>query len=289
MSLIGTMDSGVSALRSFTKGLEVIGNNIANVNTTGFKGASASYADSFSNILQQASPSADTNTVAIGTGVQLSGINTDFSQGSLSSTGKSTDLGVSGNGFFTVKDPSSGASFVTRAGDFNWDASGYLVTTQGYRVQGLTGGSAGTPPATLGDIKQSSPAAGAAQIQSVAIDSAGNVIESYSDGTTATTNTLLLQDFKNPSALTPEGNNLYTGMSVAGPTNGSATLLTDGTNNPATNGLGRIQAGVLELSNVDLTQQFSNLITTQRSFEAGSRLLTVSDTLLEDIVNLKQR
>src|SRR5438270_9467854 len=101
MSLIGTMDSGVSALRTFQKGLEVIGNNIANVNTTGFKSADAKYADSFSNILQASSPApasggSDTPTTGIGTGVNLAGVTTNFSQGSLSTTGSSTDLGISG-------------------------------------------------------------------------------------------------------------------------------------------------------------------------------------------------
>src|SRR4051812_16946745 len=107
MSLIGTMGSGVSALRTFMKGLEVIGNNIANVNTTGYKASEARYADSFSNILQRSAPGgADTsNTPAtgIGTGVSLAGISTNFGQGSLASTGRDTDLGISGNGFFRVK------------------------------------------------------------------------------------------------------------------------------------------------------------------------------------------
>ena len=104
MSLIGTMGSGVSALRTFMKGLEVIGNNIANVNTTGFKASEAKYADSFSNILQRSAPSgtdtANTPSTGIGTGVSLAGVTTNFTQGSLGSTGRDTDLGISGNGFF---------------------------------------------------------------------------------------------------------------------------------------------------------------------------------------------
>src|SRR5688572_21319735 len=107
MSLIGTLGSGVSALRTFMKGLEVIGANIANVNTTGYKSAEAKYADSFSNILQRSSPSSaassNSPSTGIGTGVVLAGVNTNFSQGSLASTGKDTDLGISGNGFFHVK------------------------------------------------------------------------------------------------------------------------------------------------------------------------------------------
>lgn len=291
MSLIGTMGSGVSALRTFMKGLEVIGNNIANVNTTGFKASEAKYSDSFSNILQRSAPSGEntsnTSAAGVGTGVTLSGVSTNFSQGSLASTGRETDLGISGSGFFHVKNPVDGAEYATRAGDFRWTDQGYLVTPQGFRVQGSTG--AGLD--TVGDIKLGAPPAGT-QRQSVTIDRSGNVVEFYSDGTSATTNRVLLQSFNDPSALVKEGGNLYSGLIAAGPigaATGESALQASGVNDPGTNGLGTIQAGTLELSNVDLTDQFANLITTQRSFQAGSRLVTVSDSVLEDIVNLKQR
>lgn len=293
MALIGTMGSGVSALRTFMKGLEVIGNNIANVNTTGYKSSDAKYADSFSNILQRSSASnattGNTSSVGVGTGVALAGINSNFTQGSLASTGRDTDFGISGNGFFRVKNPTLGSEYATRAGDFRWDDQGYLVTTNGLRVQGLTGVTA-TNPGTVGDIKLSTPPAGT-QLQSATVDRAGNVVEFYSDGTSSPTNRILLQNYNDPSALVREGGNLYSGTLAAGPIGadaGKIDLKADGTNGPSENGLGVIQIGVLELSNVDLTDQFSNLITTQRSFQAGSRLLTVSDSVLEDIVNLKR-
>lgn len=290
MSLIGTMGSGVSALRTFMKGLEVIGANIANVNTTGYKASEAKYSDSFSNILQRSAPSSasgsNTPATGIGTGVTLAGVNTNFNQGSLASTGKETDLGISGNGFFHVKNTIDGTEFVTRSGDFRWDDQGYLVTAQGYRVQGATG----TGLSTIGDVKLATPPTGT-QRQSVTIDRAGSVVEFYSNGTSATTNQVLLQNFVDPSALVKEGSNLYSGLIAAGPVgaaSGSSALQASGVNDPGTNGLGFIQAGTLELSNVDLTDQFANLITTQRSFQAASRLVTVSDAVLEDIVNLKR-
>jgi flagellar hook protein FlgE len=293
MSLIGTLTSGVSAMESFEQGLSVIGNNIANVNTTAFKSSSASYADSFSNILQSSTPApgtgagSNTDSIEVGTGVTVAGVATNFNQGSLSSTGVPSDLAVSGNGFFIVRDPSDGTEYATRAGNFTVDSNGYLVTSQGYRVQGLTGGGPGQPPATVGDIKLGTPPAGT-QLQSYAIDGSGNFVESYSDGSTATTNQILLQNFQNPSALNSIAGNLYSNMAEAQPQSGSTTL-TAAANTAGTGGLGSIQSGSLELSNVDLTTEFANLITTQRSFEAGSRLITVSDTILEDIVNLKTR
>ncbi|MGA2691996.1 MAG: flagellar hook basal-body protein [Opitutaceae bacterium] len=287
MSLIGTMDSGVSALQTYEQGLEVIGNNIANVSTNGFKGSNAQYADSFSDVLQgsSASGSGATPDMQIGTGVQLASVTVNFAQGQITQTGVPTDLAVSGNGFFLVKSPSSSETYATRDGEFSINASGYLVDTQGDFVQGLTGGAAGSPPTTVGNIKLGTPPTGT-QLQSVSIDNAGDFVETYSDGSTAVTNVVLLQNYSNPNALQNVGNNLYSNLTAAGPVGGGS--LSAANNTAGTEGLGSIQAGAIEGSNVDLTQQFANLITTQRSFEAASRLITVSDTILGDIVDLKR-
>jgi flagellar hook protein FlgE len=290
MSLIGTLTTGVSALRTFSSALDVIGNNIANVNTTGYKGSSASFAESFSNTLRGSAPSNGTqssqSSIQVGTGVQLAGIATNFSQGALNSTGNVTDLGISGNGFFIVKDASSSQQFATRDGQFRLDDKGFLVTQSGMRVQGLVGGSSTTPlGTTVGDIQVGQNMPAGASLQSVSIDTSGNVVEFYSDGTSATTNQVQLQNFNDTSALMREGGNIYSGLTAAGPVGGG--ILTGG-NGPGSNGLGNIQSGTLESSNVDLTQQFSDLITAQRSFQAGSRLITVSDTILDDVVNLKR-
>ncbi len=290
MSLIGTLTSGVSAMQSFTKGLEVIGNNIANVNTTGYKGSSANFEESFSNIIRSPAPSSATSSnissIQVGTGVKIGSINSNMNQGALSATGITTDLGVSGNGFFRVKNPVDGAEYATRAGDFRIDDQGFLVTSKGYRVQGLTGGSSGSAPSTIGDIALGTPPTGT-QLQSYSFDRQGNMVEFYSDGSSATTNRVLLQNFRDPSALQRTGDNLYTGFLSAGPIGGAA-LTTSGENNPGTNGLGTIESGSLELSNVDLTEQFANMITAQRSFQASSRIVTVSDSILEEVVNLKR-
>ena len=144
---------------------------------------------------------------------------------------------------------------------------------------------------TVGDIQLGTPPAGTQRL-SISIDRSGSIVEFYSNGTSATTNQVLLQQYNDPSALTKEGNNLYSGLLAAGAVGaavGTTALQVGTVNVPGKNGLGNIQSGALELSNVDLTDQFANLITTQRSFQAGSRLITVSDTVLEDIVNLKQR
>jgi len=282
MALIGTLTSGVSALKSFTKDLEVIGNNIANVNTTAYKGSATSFEDSFSNTMRSSAPSSATTSnvsaIQVGSGVQIGAIQARFTQGSLSSTGVSTDLGVSGSGFFQVVNPADGSTFATRAGDFHFDDKGYLVTTGGYRVQGLNNGS-------VDDIKLGTPPAGA-QLQSFSFDGQGKLVEYYSDGTNAATNQVLLQSFRDPSALQRAGDNLFTGFTAAGPIGGAT--LSASNNAPGSNGLGKIEAGTLELSNVDLTEQFANMIAAQRSFQASSRVVTVSDSVLEEIVNLKR-
>lgn len=289
MSLIGTLTSGVSALRSFTKSLEVIGNNISNVNTTGFKGSRTSFSDSFSNTLRGSTPSStlasNLSATQVGTGVKMSHIESKFTQGSLTTTGLNTDLGVSGSGFFRVKNPVDGNDYATRAGDFRIDDRGYLVTSQGYQVQGLTGGTTSTAPATLGAVKLGTPPTNT-QLQSFSFDRLGNLVEFYSDGSSITTNRVLLQNYSDPTALVKQGDNLYSGFSAAGPIGGAA--LTSTNNSPGSAGLGFIEAGTLELSNVDLTDEFANMISTQRSFQASSRLITVSDQVLEEIVNLKR-
>jgi flagellar hook protein FlgE len=291
MSLIGTLTSGVSALKSFTKDLEVIGNNIANVNTTAYKGSTATFQESFSNTLRGSSPSSaatgspNLSAIQVGTGVKLSSVNARFTQGALNATGVVTDLGVSGNGFFRVVNTTDGSNYATRAGDFRIDDQGYLVTTNGYRVQGLTGGTSTTIPGTVGDIKLGTPP-GTSQLQSFSFDRQGNLVEFYSDGSSATTNQVLLQNYRDPTALQRAGDNLFTGFDAAGPVGGFA--LTAANNKAGANGLGTIESGTLELSNVDLTEQFANMITAQRSFQASSRIVTVSDSVLEEIVNLKR-
>jgi flagellar hook protein FlgE len=257
MSLLNTLTSGVSALRSFSQGLDAIGNDIANVNTTAFKSQDTSFADTFN-----------------GQGVQVTSTTTNYSQGALSSTGVATDLGISGNGYFVTLDNTSSAQYLTRDGSFTVDSNGYLVNQQGYRVQGLVSGSAAS-------IQIPATNSNSAALQSETIDNSGNVVASYADGTQTTVGQVLLYNPTDPtSQLTSQGDNLYS-------YNGGSISLS-ASNAPGSAGLGTIQAGTLEQSNVDLTQEFSEMITMQRAFEANSRVVTVSDTVLQDIVNLKQ-
>ena len=144
MSLVSTLNVGVSALKSYAEGIQVVSNNIANVNTVGFKTSQAQYADTFSNLLRPMVPNQNATAVKIpptqvGGGVQVESIAAVFSQGTIQTTSTNSDMGIAGNGFFRVRNPQTGQYFVTRAGNFRVDADGYLVTQQGYYVQGAIG------------------------------------------------------------------------------------------------------------------------------------------------------
>ncbi len=144
MPLSGSLGSGVAALRSFSRGLEVLGSNIANSSTVGYKGTRIEYGESFNNILQRSAAgsgsSSSTNQVGTGVGVQTTqGV---FTQGNVTDTGIPSDIAISGSGYLQVSDPSDGSSYITRAGNLRIDNNGYLVTQGGLRVQGLAGGTA---------------------------------------------------------------------------------------------------------------------------------------------------
>ncbi|HTS18849.1 MAG TPA: flagellar hook-basal body complex protein [Verrucomicrobiae bacterium] len=283
--MLQALTSAVSGLNAFQQEIDVIGNDIANVSTIAYKSATTDLADSFSQTLANSDLGGD-SSVQIGLGVVTAGIFNQFNQGAINPTGVATDLAISGNGFFVVKDAISGAEFVTRAGDFQLDASGYLVTPGGLRVQGYTDPSL----TTLGDIKidaSNMPAADAAvdaTMTSYAIDQQGRVDITLSDGTTYVTGQILMQNFSNPNGLVKEGNNLYGGIGVSGPIGGAVDPTPAA---PGTNGMGTIQSGALEQSNVDLSSEFASLIQTQRAFQANARIITTSDEMLQDLVDMK--
>jgi flagellar hook protein FlgE len=275
MPLLQSLSSGVSAMQQFQQELDVIGNNIANVATTGYKGADVNFADALSQTMQGAGA---TGSMQVGTGVTTDTIANRFTQGAINATGNPTDLAISGNGFFVVRDTVTNAQFATRAGNFTVDTSGYLVLN-GMRVQGYSDGAL----STLGDIKidnTGAPGGSTAAIQSWNFDNKGDIVVTLTDNTTFTRGEVLLQNFQSPQMLVKEGDSLYSGMAAAGPLAQISA--------PTTNGLGKLEVGALEGSNVDLTTELSNLITTQRAFEANSKVITTSDEVLQTLVNLKR-
>ncbi len=284
--MIRSLTSGISGMQQFQQQLDVIGNNIANVNTTGYKSARVNYEDAFSQTVQASSPGngtiSSTSGMQVGSGVATASVRNQFTQGAISTTGVLTDLAISGEGFFIVSDPISGIDFASRSGDFRIDSDGFLVTNKGFLVQGYE------DPllSTIGDLKidigtpTPAPAPGVT-VASFSINREGVISVRLTDNSSYTRGQVLLQNFRDPSALMKEGGNLYSGLENAGPF--AATPLS-----PGTNGLGRIQSGALELSNVDLAVEFSGLITTQRAFQASARVISTSDEILQELVNLKR-
>lgn len=283
--MIRSLTSAVSGIQQFQQRMDVIGNNIANVNTVAYKSARTNLADSFSQTLASSNLGGDA-AAQIGLGVVTSGIYNQYTQGAINRTGVETDLAIAGDGFFVVKDAVSGETFVTRAGDFRLDNDGYLITNGGLRVQGYND----LALSSIGDIQidatlRPSTADPAASMVSFSIDQLGQVTVRLSDGTEYVRGQVLMQLFTNPQGLIKEGNNLYSGIGSAGPLGGSSSPTPAA---PGSGGLGRIQSGALELSNVDLSNEFSNLIQTQRAFQANARIITTSDEMLQELVNLKR-
>lgn len=393
--MLRSLYSGISGLRSHQTMLDVTGNNIANVNTAGFKASSTQFQDTLSQMISGASgPQAQrggTNPAQIGLGVQVAGISTNFAQGSAQATGRATDMMISGDGFFVVR--SGTESLYTRAGSFDFDANGRLVTADGAIVQGwsaangqildgggvgditlpldaisppittttaalggnlpadaalgtelvrdtevydadgtarkltltftrtaagwdvaaldanggvgtdqleftagaLTAGGtltvAGAPPITV-DLSKLTGASGlttvavtsqdgrkAGSLESFTLAKDGTLIGTFSNGASEAIGRIALASFINPGGLEKAGNSTYRGTVNSG----APELGTGGTGS-----LGSITSGALEMSNVDLSQEFTNLIVAQRGFQANARIITTSDEVLQELTNLKR-
>ena len=256
--MIKSLFSGITALQANTEAMGVIGDNIANVSTTGFKGCRMDFA----NLLSQ-SVGGYTGQ-EIGSGVTVSKLSRDWTQGSIQATSNATDLAINGNGFFVVKDD-AGNEFYTRAGIFHFDKEGYLVDNNGFRVQG-----------DGGDIQLSDTTG----TSSISISSAG-VITSFSAGDTTGTEvgTITLATFPCNWGLAAMDRNLYTTTSESGAASKGA---------PGTGGAGSLSSYSLEMSNVDLASEFGKMITTQRSFQAAAKVITASDEVLQQLLSIKR-
>ncbi|MEB7447833.1 flagellar hook protein FlgE [Arthrobacter koreensis] len=409
--MLRSLYSGISGLRSHQTMLDVTGNNIANVNTTGYKATAVQFQDTLSQLTQGATaPGANNgggNPAQVGLGVLVSGITTNFTQGSAQSTGRATDMMISGDGYFVTKQGTQ--TTYTRAGAFDLDAEGRLVTTDGKIVQGWTGvngvintgGAVGnvqlpdgaiapavatsqatvggnlpsetlpadpaaTPPRAAGTFVRdmdvydangnatvvpltftrtadasgvangwSVSAPGAATVQltftdgrqdtgnpgaltvttaagstvsvdltaltsyagvstasvtgqngraagtleSFSISKDGTIIGSFTNGAKQSLARIAVATFTNPAGLEKAGNSGYTA------TVNSGNPVLGGPGDP---GMGNAIAGSLEMSNVDLSQEFTNLIVAQRGFQANARIITTSDEVLQELTNLKR-
>lgn len=390
--MLRSLYSGISGLRSHQTMLDVTGNNIANVNTTAFKASATQFQDTLSQLTQGAGGPQEqiggTNPAQVGLGVRVAGISTNFAQGSAQSTGRATDIMISGDGFFVTKTGTQ--TLYSRAGSFDFDGAGRLVTPDGSIVQGYTaangvvadGGAlsditlplgivaaaVGTTSSTVSgnlpddaavgtnlvrdvqvynstgdartltlnytktaagwDVAGTDPngstgatslsfaaglqtSAGAMTIGGIAVDMSkltgfaglttvavsgqdgraagtlksytlskdGTLVGSFSNGASQAIARIALATFSNPGGLEKAGSSGYKSTFNSG----NATVGT-----PGSGSLGSLQAGALEMSNVDLSQEFTNLIVAQRGFQANARIITTSDEVLQELTNLKR-
>lgn len=267
--MIRSLYSAVSGLRGHQTMLDVIGNNIANVNTASFKSSRVIFSDLYYQTLSAASaPTATTggtNPTQIGYGSLVSSIDVINTRSSFQQTSRSLDLYIAGEGYFTVQD-ASGADHYTRLGAFTFDANGNLMDSNGNNVLDTAG-------ATI-------QVANMNNYTGISVDAAGTIT-----GTNATTmaidnlGQIGIAVFTNPNGLQQNGTSYYSETVNSG----APTVTAAGSDSAGT-----LVAGGLEMSNVDLSKEFTDMIVAQRGFQANARVITTSDQVLEELVNLKR-
>ncbi|MGB9660803.1 MAG: flagellar hook-basal body complex protein [Moorellaceae bacterium] len=277
--MMRSLFSAVAGLRTHQTRMDVIGDNIANVNTVGFKKSAVTFKDVFYQTLRGGSAATEdtgvggTNPQQIGLGVTLGSIDVIHTQGAAQATGNGTDLMIQGDGFFVVTDGQN--VYLTRAGAFHFDNEGNLVTADGLKV--VSSGNADETGISVDDTVKIDPEA-----QSYSIDRTGKLVYVDKDGNVSQDEIRIwLVKVVNPAGLEKYGSNLYLYKPAAGtPTGGYAGEDTFANTT--------IIPSALEMSNVELAQEFTDMIITQRGFQANARTITVSDEMLQELVNLKR-
>ena len=237
--------------------MAVVSNNLANVNTVGFKRGRASFEDLLYQTVRQPGASSSQNSelpsgLMLGTGVRVVSTEKEFAQGNLIHTENPMDVAIQGRGFFEILMPDGSVAY-TRDGSFEMNAQGVLVTSSGYEVQ---------PAITV-----------PAQTQSITVGSDGTVTALVAGNNAAQQiGTIQLTDFLNPLGLQPMGENLFKEtLSSGSPQAGT----------PGLSGLGTLVEGSLESSNVNVVEELVNMIETQRAYEMNSKAISTVDQMLQ--------
>jgi flagellar hook protein FlgE len=335
--MLNSLYSGVSGMKGFQTKLDLIGNNVANVSTVGFKKSRVMFQDIMSKNVGGANAPTNqnggVNPKQIGLGTRIGTIDTLHTPGSPMTTNVGTDLAIDdGDAFFVVTpDAGSGENYLTKAGNFTRDANGDLVNSNGFFVLGVAveidpSAAPGTPgilhqiPINITtDGSSNLDASGAVTLDannnekiplkftSYSIDSNGYINVVREDGKIGklaigmdSTNLQTYEKYYlNDSASVTQDENISIATSVVtnpGGLNKVGNTMFEVTGNSGAADSGRIEnnsggsiiSGVLEMSNVDLTEEFTEMIIAQRGFQANARTITTSDSILEEIVNLKR-
>jgi len=241
--------------------MSVVSNNLANVNTTGFKRSRAVFEDLLYQNVRQAGGQSSQDTqlpsgLSMGTGVRLVATEKLHTQGNIVQTNNSFDMAINGRGFFQIAMPDGNLAY-SRDGSFNLDNQGQLVTSSGYALQPNINIPAGAQSVTVGDDG------------TVSVMLPGNTDP-------VQVGNIQLADFVNPVGMQPIGENLFLATAASG---GAQT----GT--PGFNGIGRLNQGALETSNVNVVEEMVNLIETQRAYEMNSKAISAADGMLRFLNN----
>ena len=271
--------NSLSGLRAAQTDLSVISNNIANVGSVGFKKSRAEFGDIFSS-----SPTQTTKMIA-GQGTKLLGIQQQFTQGTLETTDKTLDLGITGEGFFVVKGqaPRSEVTY-TRAGNFSVDTNRHVVDSIGSRVQLLpvdaSGNVTGTSLSDMTDFDLPSASANGSgsALVNVSIGEDGLVTATFADGSDSKLGKVAMASFTAIEGLRPVGDSHWQSTGDSG-----AAAINSATNGP----LGSIQSGSLEHANVDITEELVSLISAQRNFQANAKAIETASNMTQTIFQIR--
>lgn len=304
--MVKSMNAAIAGLKSHQTKMDVLSNNIANVNTWGFKSRTTNFQDAlYSNSISGSAGATENgklggiNTSQIGYGNTVSSISTNFSTGSGQYTGNPLDCMIDGTAFFIVgpfrgqngnatavevgKIGESGL-FLSRVGIFQPDSNGYLVDNTGNYVYGFEANDTGKIDPTKGLLPIRIPAKkGGAQgerynIQTWTIGTDGTVVGVDETNVPHTIGKIAVASVENPSGLEQNNGYLYKIGANAGTVKGMET----------TSATGTIKSNFLEMSNVDLASDIATMITTQRGYQANTKIITVTDEMLEQLVNMKR-
>ncbi|MDJ0987967.1 MAG: flagellar basal-body rod protein FlgG [Desulfobacterales bacterium] len=262
--MIRSLWTSATGMQAQELNIDVIANNLANVNTSGFKKSRAEFQDLLYESLRPAgaASSADTTVptgIQLGHGTRPAAVQKMFGQGDFQNTGNELDWAIEGDGFFQIELPDGDTGY-SRSGEFKLDADGRIVNPDGFPL---------IPEMTVPTDTISI---------SVGLDGTVSVIQA-GDATPTEIGTVQLARFVNPAGLRSLGKNLYS------PTNGSGDEII-GT--PGDNGFGTLAQGFLEMSNVSVVDEMVNMITAQRAYETNSKVITTADDMLQLANNLKR-
>ena len=262
--MIRSLWTSATGMQAQELNIDVISNNLANVNTSGFKKSRAEFQDLLYESMRPAGAASSAETtvptgIQLGHGTRPSAVQKMFSQGDFQNTQNELDWAIEGDGFFQIELPNGDTGY-SRSGEFKLDADGRIVNPDGFPlIPELT-----VPTDTISI--------------SVGLDGTVSVIQA-GDATPVEIGNVELARFVNPAGLRSLGKNLYS------PTNGSGEEII-GT--PGENGLGTLAQGFLEMSNVSVVDEMVNMITAQRAYETNSKVITTADDMLQIANNLKR-